>query len=109
MKREEKIYRNSETSEKSLERGFVRRMKEKGLMVVKNQDPMMCGMPDRVVILPGGKVVWIEFKSRGKRPTELQDHQIERLRGMGHAVIVVSDKESYDMAEAFINGCLEGI
>lgn len=106
MKKEEMIYRNSETSEKALERRFVEKMKSFGLLTVKNQDPMMCGMPDRMVVLPRGKVAWVEFKSAGKYPTELQYKQISRLQEKGHIVFVVDDRDALDMALAFINGCL---
>lgn len=47
------------------------------------------GTPDLLVLLPGGKVLWVEVKTRvGRiRPDQVQMH--ERLRNTGHDVIIV--------------------
>lgn len=107
MEEGERIYRNSELSEKALERGFVKKATQMGLMVVKNLDPMMSGMPDRLVVLPHGRVAWIEFKSRGRHLTELQSVRVKRLTGIGHMVFVVDNPQDADIALAFIKGCLK--
>lgn len=109
MKREEEIYRHSEVSEKALERYFVDKVKAMGLTTVKNQDPLMSGMPDRLVVMPRGKVVWVEFKSAGKHPTPLQMVQIKRLEAKGHIVMVVDGKKELDLALAFIEGGLPAV
>lgn len=49
------------------------------------------GTPDLLVVCPKGRVVWVELKtSTGKlRESQLEMH--ERLRGLGHEVLLVRD------------------
>lgn len=55
------------------------------------------GMPDRVVMLPGGVLVWAETKKPvGGRLTKLQRYQHDRLRALGQRVEVVWTKEQAD-------------
>lgn len=55
------------------------------------------GMPDRVVMLPGGVLVWVETKKpEGGRLTKLQKFQHRRLRALGQRVEVVWTKEQAD-------------
>ena len=41
------------------------------------------GYPDRIVILPGGKHIWIELKRRGKKPRPLQTYRMHQLTEQG--------------------------
>ena len=59
------------------------------------------GYPDRVALLPGGRTIWIELKSKGKKPTKLQTIRIDQLASLGHQVFVADSKER-------INEILEG-
>lgn len=94
MKKEERIYRNSETSEKALERRLVKKAQALGWMAVKQCDVMNSGLPDRLIVTKDGKTLWVEVKSLGKRPTPLQESQIRKLRSLGHLVFVVDSEES---------------
>ncbi|MCH5241778.1 MAG: VRR-NUC domain-containing protein [Muribaculaceae bacterium] len=107
MNTEERIYRNSEISEKVLEKTFVEKVREMGLIVIKNQDPMQSGMPDRLVVMPRGKVAWVEFKSRGKHMTALQSNRAKKLSEMKHLVILIDSRKDLDIALAFIKGCID--
>lgn len=58
--------------------------------------PGNSGVPDRIVILPGGRVVFVELKAPGGRPTKLQLKQHERLRALGCDVRVIDSYEKVD-------------
>ena len=51
------------------------------------------GFPDRLAILPGGKVVWIAAKAAGLRESGAQRIAHAKLRRLGHRVEIVWTKE----------------
>ena len=54
------------------------------------------GMPDRLILLPGGRVIWAELKTKGGHLEEIQKLQHQRLRQLGHAVRVLWNKGDVD-------------
>ena len=48
------------------------------------------------VILHGGKVVWVELKSKGKKPTKIQTIRQNELVSMGHEVYTIDNKQTID-------------
>lgn len=96
MKKEDRIYRHSETSEKALERRLTEKVRALGFLAVKVYDPMNSGMPDRLIVVTGGRTVWVEVKSAGCHPTPLQKSRIKALTELGHLVFVVDSKEKVD-------------
>jgi len=65
-------------------------------MAYKWVSPGNNGVPDRIVIVPGGRVVFVELKAPGKKPTQLQQFQQDRLRAMGCDVRVIDSREGVD-------------
>ena len=51
------------------------------------------GVPDRIVILPGGKITFIELKAPGKPLRRLQQHWNEKLNALGVNCIMIDSKE----------------
>tara|TARA_R110000868_G_scaffold19297_2_gene83092 strand:+ start:8830 stop:9093 length:264 start_codon:yes stop_codon:yes gene_type:complete len=49
------------------------------------------GVPDRLMLSAGGRVVFIEFKAPGKKPTPLQAAWHSRLRALGFEVHVIDN------------------
>lgn len=48
------------------------------------------GIPDRLVILPGGKIIFVELKRpKGGRLAPMQVYQIKKLKDLGCLVYVV--------------------
>lgn len=92
----ENITNHAEVSEKMIERYLVEKAKNIGLPCLKYSNPNMVGYPDRLLVLPGGGVVWVELKSRGRKPTKIQQIRIEELTGMGHLVRVIDNKADID-------------
>lgn len=70
-----------------------------GGMCIKFTSPGMVGVPDRIVILPGGKIGFAELKAPGKKPRRLQRNVLRGLYRLGCSVCVIDNLES---AENFI-------
>ena len=79
--------------EKTVERELVKRVKEEGGIAYKFTSPNRRSVPDRLCLLPGGKILFVECKAPGKKPTKLQAREHERLRAMGFEVVIVDDKK----------------
>ena len=54
-------------------------------------------MPDRIVILPGGKVIFVELKQENGRLTRLQKVQQETLHRMGAVAVTLRGAEDVKM------------
>ena len=79
--------------EKALEMKLVRVVGGHGGLALKFLSPGTAGVPDRLVLLPGGRAVFCELKAPGKKPRLLQVHRIEQLRKLGFRVYVVDSEE----------------
>ena len=76
-------------SEKDIERKFVRTVKNAGGIAPKFVSPGYDGMPDRIVLLPGGCMGFVEVKDSGKKPRPLQLARHRLLAGLGFQVFVL--------------------
>lgn len=76
-------------SEKTLEARLVREIEARGGMALKYTSQFHRGFPDRIILLPGGKTIFVELKSTGQKPTKLQMHAIRKLIKMGHWVEII--------------------
>lgn len=80
--------------EKRIESSFVTWCKENlGLKVRKLKDMGEQGFPDRSIILPGGRIACIEFKSPTGDLEPSQKIRIPELQALGVPVLVTSDKK----------------
>lgn len=87
---------HAEVSEKAIEKYLVEQAEANGLLCLKYSNPNMVGYPDRLLVLPGGSVVWVELKSKGRKPTKIQQIRMTELNGMGHTVRVIDNKADID-------------
>ena len=83
-------------AEKHVEEKLRIGVKEKGGRAYKFVSPGNQGVPDRIVLLPGGVIDFIELKDKGKKPTALQLNQHTKLRALGFNVLVIDSKEGVD-------------
>lgn len=83
-------------SEKVLEAELRERCKALGWMCIKLTSQYQRGLPDRLILMPGGRVCFAEIKTTGKKPTALQRVTHERLRALDYRVEVVDTTESLD-------------
>lgn len=72
-------------------------IKQLGGKAYKWVSPGNAGVPDRIVVLPGGKVIFVELKQENGRLTRLQKVQQETLRGMGAAAVTLRGAEDVKM------------
>ena len=81
--------------EKDIEQAFLRKLKKAFPYIRAPKMTMLSqrSWPDRILFLPKGRVLLIEFKRPGELPTELQEECHEYLRDMGHDVQVFSNAE----------------
>ena len=79
--------------EKEIELQLVRAVKKMGGRAVKFTSPGFDGMPDRLVLLPGGKCGFVEVKAPGRKPRALQRVRHEMLKELGFKVYVLVAKE----------------
>lgn len=72
--------------EKQIEAKVCDYAKERGLLVYKFTSPARAAVPDRLFVLPNGKIFFCEFKRGGQKPTQAQEREHHRLRQ--HKVVV---------------------
>lgn len=80
-------------NEKQVELKLVDGVKGHGGIAPKFVSPGFAGMPDRLVLLPGGKLAFVEVKAPGKKPRMLQVKRHEMLRELGFQVFVLDATE----------------
>ena len=79
--------------EKTIEMKLVRQVKQAGGIAPKLTCPGFDGMPDRLVLFPGGMAAFAEVKAPGKKPRPLQLARHGMLRGLGFRVFVIDGAE----------------
>ena len=79
--------------EKIIEQHLVKAVKNSGGIAPKLVCPGFDGMPDRLVLLPRGKIGFVEVKAPGKEPRPLQVARHGLLRRLGFKVYVLDAPE----------------
>lgn len=92
--------------ESKIERFFIKECKKKGWLPLKFVSPSMSGLPDRMVLLPGGKVSFVELKAEGEKPRPLQTAVHRIFAGLGFHVYVIDSKSG---VEAYVNEISEEV
>ena len=77
--------------EKAIELQLARAVKNIGGMWPKLVSPGTDGMPDRLVLLPGCRIGFVEVKAPGKEPRPLQARRHRQLTDLGFPVFVLDD------------------
>lgn len=85
--------------ESAIEARLVREVKKRGGLCYKFTSPGNPGVPDRIIILPGGRTVYAELKTEIGRLAKVQRWQIERMRELGADVRVL---KGMDQVLAFL-------
>jgi len=79
--------------EKQIEKAVCDYAKERGCLVYKFSSPGHAAVPDRMFILPGGRMFMIEFKAPGKKLTAPQTRENNRLTDQGVNTYLIDDIE----------------
>ena len=84
---------DTEMREKAIEAKLIQATKALGGIAPKFTSPGLDGMPDRIVILPGGHMAFVEVKAPGKVPRPIQEARHRMLRRLGFKVYVLDRPE----------------
>lgn len=79
--------------EQQIEQNLAKAVKAAGGIAPKFTSPGFSGMPDRLVLLPGGHIGFVEVKAPGEKPRPLQLSRHRLLRQLGFRVYVLDDEK----------------
>lgn len=88
--------------EKDVEAYVRREVKKMGGKLLKWVCPGNDGVPDRIILMPGGWVCFAEFKDGDYQPTELQRYWLKTLTRMGFNAIIIRGLEGARVIIKFI-------
>ena len=88
--------------EKEIEKKLALEAKKRGGLAVKFVSPGFDGMPDRILLMPEGRIAFVEVKAPGKHPRPLQMARHKLLRELGFSVFILDD-------ESQIGGILDAV
>ena len=76
--------------EAAIEQALGRKIKQAGGLFIKLG---VDGWPDRIVILPGGKILWVELKADKGKKARLQEYRSNQLSDLGCNVFTIKGIE----------------
>lgn len=91
--------------ESTIEARLAREVKKLGGLCYKFTSPGNPGVPDRIVILPDGRTVYVELKTEIGRLAKIQKWQIEEMQKRGADVRVL---KGIDQVNAFLEEVRSG-
>lgn len=77
--------------EKQIEQQLVNAVRRMGGICPKWVSPGLDGVPDRIILLPGGHMAFAELKAPDQKPRPLQTVRISQLRRLGFPVYIIDD------------------
>ena len=80
-------------SERDIEQRLVKAVKAKGGLAPKFVSPGFDGVPDRIVLLPRGRIAFIELKAKGRKMRPLQVRRKRQLESLGFSVYCIDSPE----------------
>ena len=87
--------------ENTIEIRFRKEIEKLGGWCPKWVSPGNDGVPDRIAVLPGGRVIFVELKGDGGELSPVQLLQIRRLLLLGQEVWVI---DSIELIKQFLDG-----
>jgi hypothetical protein len=82
--------------ETDVESYLRREIKKLNGMPMKFISPGLRGVPDRLILFPGGVAIFVETKAPGDRPGKQQAYRHGQIRKLGFIVRVADTKEKVD-------------
>ena len=79
--------------ESQIEKALVARVKKHGGCAMKFVSPGMTGVPDRLVLMPGGRIWFVELKAPGRKLSPKQVKMAKWMENFGHKVWVIDNQE----------------
>lgn len=82
--------------EAAIERQLVAATKKRRGLCLKWVSPGYAGVPDRIVLLPHGRIGFVEVKAPGEKPRKLQVSRHRLLRRLGFKVYVLDSPDDIE-------------
>lgn len=82
--------------EKSIEAELKKAVKSMGGICAKWVSPGIDGVPDRIVLFPGGRIGFVELKAPGQKMRPLQKKRKRQLESLGFLVFCVDGIEEIE-------------
>ena len=79
--------------EREIERKLVNAVKERGGLCWKFTSPGTAGVPDRIVLMPKGRIAFVETKAPGETMRPLQEKRKRQLESLGFKVFCLDSLE----------------
>ena len=79
--------------EKETEAKLVKAVRKLGGLAPKFVSPGLDGVPDRLILLPGGKIAFIELKAENRKMRPLQVRRKRQLEALGFSVYCIDRPE----------------
>ena len=80
-------------NERTIERRLCQEIRALGGLALKFVSPGLAGVPDRLILLPGGKLAFVEVKAPGQTLRPLQVRRKAQLEALGFQVYCLGGKE----------------
>ena len=90
--------------ERDLEKFFTKECKRLKIISIKLHLKFSTGFPDRLVILPFNKILWVELKTLTGKLSPRQEQVHMQLRLLHHCVLVLRTKE--DITNALVTASI---
>ncbi len=85
--------------ERDVESRFKSEVEKYGCRCLKFVSPGFTGVPDRIVLIPGGRICFVELKAPGKKERPRQRYVQDLLRKLGFTVFSsVDEKRIHEVA-----------
>ena len=79
--------------ERTIENKLKKAVVSRGGLCVKFVSPSFAGVPDRIVLLPGGQLAFVETKATGEKMRPLQKRRKRQLEALGFKVYCLDNTE----------------
>ncbi|MBY6879675.1 VRR-NUC domain-containing protein [Clostridium botulinum] len=79
--------------ESRIEKRLKKEIEKLGGKALKFVSPGVSGVPDRIVLLPQGRIIFVELKAPGKKPRPIQKYRIKELTTLGFRVEIIDSIE----------------
>ena len=90
------IFISVQVRERDVESYLVGCCNRNNLPCLKFTSEHKVGMPDRLILLPDQRCVWVELKTKGGHLAEIQKLQHKKLEQIGQRVEVIWTKKDVD-------------
>lgn len=92
--------------ESRIENRLKKEIEKLGGKALKFVSPGVTGVPDRIVLLPHGKVIFVELKAPGKKLRPIQERRVKELRDLGFRVECIDSIDGVKELVKELNECI---